>query len=330
MKKVRKRGRRTNAEKARARKIGLVIFLLSLFSFTSLGFIGRVATNLFRFFVGDFYMSMSLIGIVIGIYMIVKKQGPPLNSKKTLGLIASMAGVLLFMHALFFGPIINPELNPIVATWRFYYTDLMQNSAAQSLGGGMVGALLYTLTHFLIAQIGTYVASVLLIIWGIVLFFSLPMKTILTKVKEHLRAVGGWIKAKWQTSVENYQAKKKDKVKKTKTKQEKKQSVDNQADGVKPESDDSSPTVLEIDHFQKRQSSNREEVDPSVPSVPSIDETPATGGNAASVVETEDDGKDVDFEITSEEENDEYKLVFIQVLEDYIEEIRKEDIVANF
>ena len=28
-------------------------------------------------------------------------------------------------------------------------------------------------------------------------------------------------------------------------------------------------------------------------------------------------------------ENDEYKLVFIQVLDDYIEDIRKEDLVAN-
>ena len=219
MKKVRKRGRRTNAEKARARKIGLGIFLLSLFSFTSLGFIGRVATNLFRFFVGDFYMPMSLIAIAIGLYMILKKEGLPLNSKKTLGLIASMTGVLLFMHAYFFGPIINPELNPITATWRFYYTDLMQNSVAQSLGGGMVGALLYAVTHFLIAQIGTYVVSVLLVIWGIVLFFSVPMRAILTKVKEYLLAVGGWIKAKWQTSAENRQAKKKDKVKKSKEKQ---------------------------------------------------------------------------------------------------------------
>ena len=29
-------------------------------------------------------------------------------------------------------------------------------------------------------------------------------------------------------------------------------------------------------------------------------------------------------------ENDEYKLVFIQVLEDYIEDTRKADIIANF
>ena len=29
-------------------------------------------------------------------------------------------------------------------------------------------------------------------------------------------------------------------------------------------------------------------------------------------------------------ENDEYKLVFIQVLEDYIEETRKDDIIAEF
>ena len=29
-------------------------------------------------------------------------------------------------------------------------------------------------------------------------------------------------------------------------------------------------------------------------------------------------------------ENDEYKLVFIQVLEDYIEESRKDDLVVNF
>ena len=29
-------------------------------------------------------------------------------------------------------------------------------------------------------------------------------------------------------------------------------------------------------------------------------------------------------------ENDEYKLVFIQVLEDYLQEARKGDIVANF
>ena len=29
-------------------------------------------------------------------------------------------------------------------------------------------------------------------------------------------------------------------------------------------------------------------------------------------------------------ENDEYKLIFVQVLEDYIKEFRKDDLIANF
>src|SRR5699024_9271292 len=100
--------------------------------------------------------------------------------------------------------------------WRFFYADLSQSGPVQALGGGMIGALLYTVTFFLFAHIGSYITAVLLFLAGVVFLFNVPVDKIAQKIKEASLSMWQTIQQKRKerqgTKKENTKSKKKKKL----------------------------------------------------------------------------------------------------------------------
>ncbi len=196
MSQTRKKGKTKKKKGDRSvpvRKIGLGLFLLSFFSITSLGFIGRLASLFVKFFVGDVYIPVSILVGLWSVFMLVTKKAKPFTNRRMIGLSLTLLGSVLLLHGRLFGPIMNPELNILSATWRFFYEDVKvgAGNVSPALGGGMIGAFLYTGTFFLFAQAGTYISAVLLIAWGIVWTFNLPIvemyRTLRTSLHESVK-----------------------------------------------------------------------------------------------------------------------------------------------
>jgi len=146
---------------------GLAFILLGIFASFKLGFLGRLIANVFRFLVGNTYLVFSIMMVLYGLILVFLRKEPRLkNRKHFLGGIFIYTGVLIFLHAWLFRNIMTKDTHVLSLTWQKLLTDIRANVIDANVGGGMIGALLYNLTHFLVDQVGTYVIVFFLILVG--------------------------------------------------------------------------------------------------------------------------------------------------------------------
>lgn len=166
--------------------IGFIFIVLSLFSITSVGFIGILSANAFRFFVGDTYLVASALLGIYGLYLLLKGEEPPFKNKRLIGMLLLYLGILLFLHTRLFTGIMEPGTNVITATFRFFIVDLNNNELIHPLGGGMIGSIIYAASYFLGEQWGSYLLSAVFCIMGIFFIFQLSFGKALNYLRSGL------------------------------------------------------------------------------------------------------------------------------------------------
>src|SRR5699024_12337732 len=62
--------------------------------------------------------------------------------------------------------------------WQYLRSDIISGSVGSAVGGGITGALLYSATSFLVAQIGSYIVAVLIFIAGLCLLFDIAYRQV--------------------------------------------------------------------------------------------------------------------------------------------------------
>ena len=175
--------------------IGIIFIILSLLAASQLGFVGILSANLFRFFVGDTFMFAALLLGVYGGYLVLKGIEPPFKNKRIIGLLLAYASALLLLHAQLFAPIMDVNLNVISASLRFFMADMAKNEIVQSLGGGMIGGIMYSMSYFLFAQIGTYLIVGMLWFISIFLILDLSFKRFIEWIRKMLKQILNYLRA---------------------------------------------------------------------------------------------------------------------------------------
>ena len=147
--------------------IGLFFVFFGLFGLLKLGFLGTLVANSLRIIVGNTYPIAAILLMIYGLLIVIYGKNFPLKKKRPIvgGLIFYL-GILLFLQAQMFRNLVNQSPDIIGVTWDLLFLDLKGNSISQNVGGGMIGAFLYRGTFFLISQLGSYLIAILLIIVG--------------------------------------------------------------------------------------------------------------------------------------------------------------------
>ncbi|MDT2812221.1 DNA translocase FtsK [Vagococcus lutrae] len=263
MAKKKTRKKRTKKQQAQDERlmylgIGFVFIIIGLLAIFKLGFLGILIANVLRFLVGNTFPVMGIFLMFYGfIIMIMGKEVSLKRPKIFYGVLVIYLSSLLFIHAWWFRGHISEETHIISLTFQKLLTDIRANTIEQTVGAGLIGATLYTVTHFLVAQVGTYILSVIGWIAGAILLFDIQSSQILAALSK--------IKEKGQTSIQKLKTRRQQKTtvaptecdKKTKSPsmlnkvQEKfSETFVDEADtesSVEPEQ-----TVLEIDSYQER------------------------------------------------------------------------------
>lgn len=263
MAKKKTRKKRTKKQQAQDERlmylgIGFVFIIIGLLAIFKLGFLGILIANVLRFLVGNTFPVMGIFLMFYGfIIMIMGKEVSLKRPKIFYGILVIYLSSLLFIHAWWFRGHISEETHIISLTFQKLLTDIRANTIEQTVGAGLIGATLYTVTHFLVAQVGTYILSVIGWIAGAILLFDIQSSQILAALSK--------IKEKGQTSIQKLKTRRQQKTtvaptecdKKTKSPsmlnkvQEKfSETFVDEADtesSVEPEQ-----TVLEIDSYQER------------------------------------------------------------------------------
>jgi len=150
-----------------------IILALSIIAILHLGLVGLGLVSFFRFLAGEWFIILPLSGIFLSCYLIWKRSWPNFFHRKLIGTYLIFAAVLLLSHVKLFellssqGPFNKPSV--LVNTWELYWMDLRGEVSSTDLGGGMIGALLFSVCFLLFEETGAKIIAFISMMIGFIL-----------------------------------------------------------------------------------------------------------------------------------------------------------------
>lgn len=271
---------------------GVILVLIALFGFFNLGVVGTFIANIFRVAVGQSYQFVLAVLVLYGIFKAFTGRWPKFKARIIVGILLAYIGVLVILHVVMFNQL-NLHTDFIEFTWNSLNEDIVQGSLTMPVGGGMLGAYLYTASYYLIANLGTVLVASLLLIIGIVLAFNIPVTNLLGSAGDKIKQSVEWLKEKKE--IRNSQATKEKKANQAK------QKVKKLPTPIKEKNS------LVQDFFKPDETtSDEEQIKPAslAPKVPNI-----TVASHSSVSESSPaTNEEVDLKPAQESENEDYQL----------------------
>lgn len=173
---------------------GIALFTASLITMASLGAVGRSLTYLSRFLVGTWDFIIPLTGMILSIYIMVKRSWPTGWSPRWTGVALIILAFLVLNH-LSMVDALGPEdrgKTVIAVTWEKILAE-RQAQLPTDIGGGMIGALVYSLFEYLFDEAGTPIAVVSLLLAGSLLATGFSFVHLIRSLRERIRRlVDGW------------------------------------------------------------------------------------------------------------------------------------------
>lgn len=165
--------------------IGVVLIAFSVITFFELGMVGKVVYNISLFLLGNLHFFVPFLCILIAGMLMVRRRGVKLNNRIIVGLMLIVASFAVFSHSMLFEQLhkANLLLNDSVLreTWRILIPSEGVINRNNSLGGGMIGALLFSMMHVLFGATGAKIAAVVLLIIGTILITGKALVPILVE-----------------------------------------------------------------------------------------------------------------------------------------------------
>ncbi len=165
---------------------GLVLCGLAIIAIAQLGALGQALSMFSSFFMGEWNVIL-LIGVfMIGLFLMWKREVPYFFKRQLVGIYLIVGSLLLLSHVKLFellsegGPFAKPSV--IINTWEQFWLGVTGESAYQDLGGGMIGAVLFAVFHYLFASAGAKLAAFICIIVGIILLTGRTFGDVLQKI----------------------------------------------------------------------------------------------------------------------------------------------------
>lgn len=153
--------------------IGVVLIAFAVIAFFELGMVGLVVYNMSLFLLGNLHFFVPFLCILIAGMLMVRRRGVKLNNRIIVGLLLIACSFAVFSHSILFEQMHKANLllsdSILRETWRILVPSEGVVNRHNSLGGGMVGALLFSMLHVLFDATGAKIAAVVLLIIGVIL-----------------------------------------------------------------------------------------------------------------------------------------------------------------
>lgn len=164
--------------------IGVLFLFSAALGIGQLGFAGIALANFFRFFVGETYpVSLALFG-AYGLYLILRGKEPKIRKNWLISGILLYSAALLFLHSQAFETVVTEGASVVSVTLGRFLVDVRQADTASEMGGGLIGAAFYSATHFLVSQWGTYIIIGLLAFFGTAVIFGFTTHDVMEVVRK--------------------------------------------------------------------------------------------------------------------------------------------------
>ena len=166
--------------------IGLIFIIVSILSIVPepMGFIGQLGASFAIFLIGTGYQILLLITLILGFYLIYKREWPDFFTGRLIGVYLLAVGFIVLAHIGY----VKANVNDVFVVFQDTINNLLANfsnvlngSVLTLKGAGIIGALFGALFYKLFAIEGTYIVSIVLIVLGVVFITGVDLIEIIKK-----------------------------------------------------------------------------------------------------------------------------------------------------
>ncbi|SFK28074.1 DNA translocase FtsK [Halobacillus dabanensis] len=143
-----------------------------------------------QFIFGVWYFIASLFFLIVGVYLMVKRKWPTFLHKRLLGVYLIITALLLFTHLETLSADLGTGEGSIFAMTWDRITGMMRGELSfYSIGGGLSGAILLSITYYLFAKAGAAILSFFLLVVGIIFVSEKSIGELFAKIGHKLKAI---------------------------------------------------------------------------------------------------------------------------------------------
>ena len=165
---------------------GILLIVIGIIGF--LGYKANILGTVFKgfamFLMGSFDFIFLALLIVIGIYMLIKREKPRYLSAKVIGAALFIIGVLSLAHLNYLG-----ENNSIMSTMKETVDEFTKciNAKTTFPGGGVIGAFFVSTFDILLGHIGSIIVISVIMFIGLILFSNFSILDIISTIREKVK-----------------------------------------------------------------------------------------------------------------------------------------------
>ena len=167
---------------------GILYILIGILGICGYGPCGELICAFSAFLFGCLYFVFLIALIIIGFYILLKKEYPDFFNTKLIGFYILIIGLLMLLHVSY----INVEFNGFLETMKETFTNLMKvfsivdganrTLTFQNIGGGIIGGFFVSIFASLFATNGVKIIYYVLIIFGIIIITGISIADVLKKI----------------------------------------------------------------------------------------------------------------------------------------------------
>ena len=171
--------------------LGIIYILLGILGICGYGPCGQFICACSAFLFGCFYLFF-LIGIIlIGLYIILKKDYPDFWNTKLIGLYLFVIGILMLLHMSYLKDGFSGFSNVLEDTFKnsMHVFDIVNGASRtlsfENLGGGIIGGFFVSLFASLFDVEGVKIIYIVFIAFGVIIFTGISIADIVSKIVTH-------------------------------------------------------------------------------------------------------------------------------------------------
>ncbi|MFC7685358.1 DNA translocase FtsK [Ureibacillus sp. GCM10028918] len=165
--------------------IGLLLIGIAIIIFFEYGVVGRTIQTVSMFLFGNLHIVVPFFSVLIAVLMMINREGVRFTDRIVQGSILIVCSLAIFSHSVLFEELYNSDKllsNSVIReTWRLLIDMEGIQNRSNAIGGGMIGALLFSMFHILFDSTGAKIAGWFLFFTGMILITGKALVPILVE-----------------------------------------------------------------------------------------------------------------------------------------------------
>ncbi|MGG2074998.1 DNA translocase FtsK [Lysinibacillus irui] len=153
--------------------LGLLLIALAVIMIFEFGMIGRILQTIAMFLLGNLHFAVPIMLIFVALLMMIGRKKIGLKDRLILGMVLIIMSLTIFSHGILFeqlsksGGLLSDSV--LRESWRILINTEGIIHRSNALGGGMIGALLFSGLHVLFEASGAKVVAWVIFFIGLIL-----------------------------------------------------------------------------------------------------------------------------------------------------------------